>query len=421
MRSRVELALRALALALFGWLLVQAFRPAPRLSERAEAAELGRALSRWSTVMHPARVHAHLDSATTPAGADWLAALARTGTGVSWDTPDTAAIAVTADPIADPAGGTRVLAAAPSGTAVVLADQWGVLDAVTASRGGARFIAGAAPRSVGVRAGAHAAWSVVRDSLSLGRVLVLAHAGWEGKFVAAALEERGWRVDLDLALSPRGDVTQGRALNPDTGTHSAVIVLDTTAASRAGALARFVAQGGGLVLSAAALASPELASLAGARVDTTIEAVEPYDTGFADPRRSLALSSLAPRAGAVTLEQRGARTAMVARRSGRGRVAAVGYQDTWRWRLAGSGDAPEAHRTWWASLVASVANARHHDLPGAGPRLEAPRAMLFDRLGQPSPPFAVAPPARALTPWIFGILLAALLAEWASRRLRGAA
>ena len=44
-----------------------------------------------------------------------------------------------------------------------------------------------------------------------------------------------------------------------------------------------------------------------------------------------------------------AASSLAARRAGAGRVVQLGYDETWRWRLAGSGDAPTAHRDYWST------------------------------------------------------------------------
>ncbi|HEY0241472.1 MAG TPA: hypothetical protein VGC52_02295, partial [Gemmatimonadaceae bacterium] len=97
-----------------------------------------------------------------------------------------------------------------------------------------------------------------------------------------------------------------------------------------------------------------------------------------------------------------------------------GYVDTWRWRMSGGDDSPAAHREWWTRLVSSVAYA-----PTVGAAREsvdnAPNARLIEALGAPSQPAAsLATAAGSISLWLlFAILSLSLLAEWASRRLRG--
>lgn len=96
------------------------------------------------------------------------------------------------------------------------------------------------------------------------------------------------------------------------------------------------------------------------------------------------------------------------------------------------------HRAWWTRAVYSVAyatrvvppTARADSLAVARPVDvdsavgAAPLARLIDVLGARSPgPTVTAAPVSVNFPpptWLFALLAASLLAEWASRRLRGA-
>jgi hypothetical protein len=126
------------------------------------------------------------------------------------------------------------------------------------------------------------------------------------------------------------------------------------------------------------------------------------------------------RGDAVPLSTRGALLTVAARREGAGRVLQAGFDETWRWRMQGGADAVAAHRAWWSRMVASVAAA---PLPPAdeSPAAEgAPLARLVDALG---PAVAIAPDASGphrLPGWLLPAILLCLLAEWASRRWRGA-
>ena len=84
--------------------------------------------------------------------------------------------------------------------------------------------------------------------------------------------------------------------------------------------------------------------------------------------------------------------------------------------------APEEHRAWWSSLVASVAHAR--PIPrDVGPIDEAPLAATIDALGPPVNEGALpgSTPAIPWEAWLAALAAAALLGEWLSRRLRGVA
>ena len=102
----------------------------------------------------------------------------------------------------------------------------------------------------------------------------------------------------------------------------------------------------------------------------------------------------------------------------------VGYDETWRWHMAGSDESAAAHRAWWSRLVAAVAYAplvpRESGLPSID---ETPLASLVDALGSPTPMPArpAAPTDNTRITWMLFMLIAvSLFAEWTSRRVRGA-
>jgi hypothetical protein len=124
------------------------------------------------------------------------------------------------------------------------------------------------------------------------------------------------------------------------------------------------------------------------------------------------------------LESRDGVAMIAARRLDAGRVMQVGYDETWRWRMAGGDESAAAHREWWSRLVGAVAYA---PLVPRGPGVrsidETPLASLVAALGPPTLLDAglVAHGDNARITWMLFILVAAcLIAEWASRRLRGA-
>ena len=419
MRIAFERFARGIALALLAWLLVRSLRAPAGPADSSGVASLTPALRRWSTRVAPSAVHVRVDGALSPVQREWLAALAASGTRVTWSGTGLAPLAAVAEPVADPAGATRVLAAAPAGTVALLADEYGQLDSVRAGTAGAGFLARSAPNAVSVRAGALTARAATGDSLVLGRLLVLGRAGWESKFVVAALEERGWSVDARMTLSPRGDVVQGRTIPIDTARYSAVIALDSSALGAAGALARYVRSGGGLIIAAPVTAASPLAPLDAGAPRAELPATAPFDT-VGDPRNALALTPIALREGAVALERRAGDVAVAVQRVERGRVLVVGYADTWRWRMAGGSDAVEQHRDWWAGLVASVAHVGRIPRPQLTLVDESPLASLVDRLGPAVTPVQAKAAGRISSAWLFAVLAALLLGEWASRRLRGA-
>src|SRR5207302_8865612 len=77
------------------------------------------------------------------------------------------------------------------------------------------------------------------DSTAIRAVMVVGAAGWEGKYIVSALEERGWPVIARFTVAPNVDVTQGTIAALDTGHVSAVIVIDSTVETLGPALERF--------------------------------------------------------------------------------------------------------------------------------------------------------------------------------------
>lgn len=387
------------------------------VADRVSTPDLDRQLARWSTTVSPSRVDVALDHPPSGRERDWLVALRGAGTRVAWSSKALAATAISVEPRADPAGGVDVSVAAPESAAVVFADTLGVLDSVRATDGAVRVYVPGVPARVDALVGRVDARAARRDSLTLKRLLVVGEAGWESKFAIAALEERGWQVDAHLAVSPRGDVEQGRLNRLDTARYSAVLAIDTVAGRYARQVADFVRQGGGLVVWSPAARSL-LATLApgtpGAPIDD--DGDPPPDSA---PRSVLALApilSLVP--DAVVLERRGDAVAIAARRVGAGRVVEIGYTDSWRWGMAGGADAPARYRDWIAGLVALVAYAPGNTI-ASPPADVAPLATLVDELGP-----AARAAERSLDPsvvarWVLGLVSAALILEWASRRLRG--
>ncbi|MEZ4413863.1 MAG: hypothetical protein R2910_12820 [Gemmatimonadales bacterium] len=334
-----------------------------------------------------------------------------------WSNAGIAPIGLEVEPKRDPAGGVLVRLAGSAGDTVALADALGPLDRTSIGVGGGATVrlppvAGAVRASLGPTT----AWAESDTASTHRRILLLGTAGWEARFVARALEERGWVVDARYAVAPRIDVRQGEPMPLDTASHAAVVVLDSTANRLAGAIAGFVRSGGGLVVAGDAGAS--VGRLAPGGMAGPVRHATALAFEQADPRRALAYVELRPLSpGAVTLETREDRPVVAARRVGAGRVVGVGYRDTWRWRMQGGEGSVAAHRAWWADLVAGVAYA---PLSTGHAGDGAPLASLVDALGPPSS----LPPARPLRtpvyPWLVAALTLCLLLEWTSRRLRGA-
>ena len=421
-RGTLELALRATSFLVLAWMLwLSLDRGQPERVVSARSANIASALRDWSSAgVAPDRAAIHLDSTPSPIERDWMRALAHSGSSVTWS-GNLPASAVAVHPVPSPRGGLTVLVAAPSANRVTIEDDLGLIEGTTATAGGAQFDVPSTVGQLQAKVGSTRARAVAADSIRLGRVLVLGNAGWESKFVTSALEEAGWKVDAEMRVAPSVDVTQGVLSAIDTSRYSAVVALDAAAATRASEISRYVTSGGGLVLGGVTGSLDAFASLrAGATGRVQVPSVlegEPGSTTL-ESLSLLPIGSL--RSDAVRLDVRRGVTAAAARRHGSGRVVQEGYIDTWRWRMSGGDDAPSAHREWWTRLVSSVAYA---PTVRVAPETadHAPNAGLIEALGAPSEPSAsLATAAGSVSLWLlFAILSISLLAEWASRRLRG--
>jgi hypothetical protein len=442
-RRLAERALRVAALAIVAALLARAVRPpAPPATAIIGPAELDARLAAWTEAPAPDTLGVALTGTPSPVRRDWLAALAHSGSVVRWSpapgAPPLAPIALAAASTVDPRGGTLVRLAAPAGAIVGVLDDAGLIDSVRVgdSASGGTLLTGDVTGAV--RAGAPGVVASVTPTPAplRRRVMLLGRAGWEAKFIAAALEERGWTVRASLTVAPRvtvetgGDPGAGPTLSPvrarpDTGTTAVVIVLDASAAPVAAAVARYVRSGGGLVLAGEATSVPAFADLAAGPAEVRQAGIAGAIASVA-PRRGLALRPIAvrgSRGASVELERRDTLVAVAARRIGAGRVVQVGYDDSWRWRLGGGEDAVARHREWWSQLVALAAYAPRSAAraPRGAPEMDAaPVAHLVDVLG---PATSLGAPASAARDWfrwpLFAIVLALLLLEWGSRRARG--
>jgi hypothetical protein len=420
-RLWAERALRAMSLAI---LAVMLWLSLDKSSRSASASVQGAAsmpdLRAWSTSpIAPTEARITLDSLPSPVVRDWLAALVHSGTRVGWS-GDLHPIAIATSAIASPAGGTSVVIAAGRGTTVELRDDVAPFDTVTAVNGGARFTVRAdgpftASESKGT---ARAARS---DSTLLRRVLVLGSAGWESKFATAALEEAGWKVDEMIRVAPGIDVAQNAGYRVDTARYSAVIALDETAAPWATAIEEYVRSGGGVIIGPAAadrMPATLRAGIAGATVTPSVR----------DVPVTLANIPLSPvqqlRSDAVVLDRRANAVTIAARRHVAGRVIQIGYPESWRWRMAGDERGIVEHRDWWSRLVSAVAYAPRVPLEVSEEASNpAPFAALVSAIGPSlsAASIAQAPAAKSHSMvWLAILLSVTLLAEIASRRLRGA-
>lgn len=427
-RSAFEWALRAISFAVLLFLIWQAFHLLrERVSGRAEGDSVRESLVQWSTRQKPEDVHVVFDSVPTPDLRDWLAAFPASSTKMSWEGPTLRPSAVTVEPIIDPKQPVRIWVAAPNGGTVIVSDTLGIIDSVTVTEGGAVLTAPNVEGTVRATVNGTVATSDLRDSVKVKPVLIIGVASWEGKFVMASLEEHGWKVDARFSITPRGNgiVTQGPA-DPkiDTANYAAVIVLDSSASRYAGALNAYARQGGGVIVTgyAAPLAAfssitPGVASLP----NMLMEDVTEIDSAV--PRKMLQIAAIRQlKPGAIAVETRDKDVTAAAWRVGEGRVLQVGYLETWQWRMGGMDDPVSPYRLWWSAMVSSIAYAPRYPKAIVDAVEPTPMASLVGILGSPESKPALKASLLddpRLLPALFGILMAALLLEWASRRLRG--
>jgi hypothetical protein len=416
MRSRAEWALRAAVLAVLVFLLWRTARP-PEPPEAVVTARgaLGQALA--DATREPlAALSLDFDSVPDRVHRDWLGAIRAAGTSVSWSARELAPVAIASAMVPEPEGRIRAMLGGADSFGVVLSDALGAIDTIGVGVGdapAARLLRTASGTLSAAAPGVRAAAPPVTP-VRVRRVLLLGSAGWESKFTIAALEEAGWTVDARIRVAPGVETRQGADISLDTARYSAVVALDGAAAPSAGAIERYVAAGGGAVLAGAATRLPAFARITPASATAR---------RIAEPRSGLVLGRM--KGDAVVLESRADLPLIAARRSGTGRVIASGYDETWKWRMQRADDAPAAHREWWTALVSAVAYAppvTARDSAGAGD--PAPVAALSAILGPPSDRAgrSAAPGSRLPPAWLlFGVLLAALIGETVSRRLRGAA
>jgi hypothetical protein len=429
MRSRadtlrvIETLWRALALAMLAWAIVSAFRGPVHGAENVSVNALPAVLPRLTRSPVPAAVDVAFSAAPAAESRDWLAALRRAGGTIAWRADgEIPALAVEVIPRSDPSGGVRAFAASARGARVSLDDGAGPLDTLTNDAPGASRSLPAFVAPLVAREGAQRARAALHDTLAPRRVLILGRAEWEGKFVLAALEERGWQASARFAVAPGILVTQGAKLALDTARFAVVIALDSaSAALNAPSITAFVRQGGGLVLAGDAARATALTPLAPGSSGSLVRA---SSLAFSDsaPRRALSFFAItALKADAIALESRDSKVAVAARRAGSGRVIQVGYDDSWRWRLQGPAGSPEAHRAWWATIVSSAAYRPTLPLAHSVNSDAAPLAQLYSVLGVPSAERrAPSPAVQGLPWWMLAVIVLSLLAEITSRRLRGA-
>ena len=212
-RSRFELACRIGAFAILGWMLGDERHSVDQRPSGASARQRRHArIAARGVDALPRRasaLHGDFNVVTERRGSiDWLAALRaqRPRRDVEWIA---AGARVDRRSVGRSARRRALDIAAPAGTSVVVARR-GERDRQRSRR---RISAGALSTPVVVvdsrrRAGARRA-APRPISTRLRSIVVVGGAGWEGKFIVAALEERGWPVIARFSVAPNVDVAQG--------------------------------------------------------------------------------------------------------------------------------------------------------------------------------------------------------------------
>lgn len=424
LRVRLEHTLRGIVIAVVALMLWRSLHEPVDSGGQTLRARGVRALSDWSSLARaPGRIQLQLDTVPSSIERTWLGALAGAGSSVTWS-GDLPAMMIDAQPIASPIGGTKVSVAAPNGSSVVVSDDIGVIDTLLAQNAGATVALAAIAGDLTARVKGSVASTVQRDSVVLHKVLVIGDAGWESKFVVAALEQEGWKVDAFIRVAPGVPVTQGSTAPIDTSHYSAVVALDEAASPFASRIIQFARSGGGVVLTPPAASLDALLPL---RVGSAGRAVSEARAIQASGSVTLANLALSPitslPSDAATLERRSGVVAVAARRIGAGRALQLGYDDTWRWRMGGGDGAVRDHRLWWTELVSRVAYApRIPRAPTTTATDEAPMIGLVAAIGPSTPVDAMSSLSGKQSVWmtlLFVLLALGLISEVTSRRLRG--
>ena len=422
--ERVLRGIVIVSLAVMLWESLRESTDSAGRSVNARGAALHGSLGEWSTSPNLSNIYVQLDNVPSPIDRTWLGALVAAGGRLSWS-GDAPATMIDAQPVASPAAATSVNVAGPSGVPIVVADEVGVIDTVRAQRHGASLTIGAVTDQVTGSVGNSLASTVLSDSVLLRKVLVIGTAGWESKFVVAALEEAGWKVDAFIRVAPNVDIAQGFATAIDTAHYSAVIALDGASLPYASRIIEFARTGGGVVLSAQASRVEALSVL---RSGTSSRGTADARTELTIGQANLGVLPLSPitslRSDGTALERRSGAVTTAARRVGAGRTLQVGYENTWRWRLGGDDAAVRSHREWWTGLVSSVAYApRTARTTTVANNDEAPLVHLVAAIGQRTLGGIVSnqPGGGSVwMVWLFALLAITLIGEMMSRRLRGA-
>ena len=415
----LRLALVAM-LALSLWRAMHQRAPGP-VTRAARASDLERTLAEATRTDRIGALELEMDAFPTPAHRAWLVALRGAGVEVRYRGA-VPVMGLAAERVREPRAAVRVLLTSGAGASFVLSDSAGALDSLVVPAAGATLEAADVVGPVHARQGAYMSSVVVPDATPRREVLVLGRASWESRFVISALTEAGWQVRARIPAAPGIAVTDAAMLPLDTARYDVVVALDSTAADLGPMIVRFVATGGGLVAVGNATTLGALRALVPARAGARRPGRILLDTDSMS-RADLPLRPLdGLRRDALVLERRTGDVAVAVRRAGLGRVLAMGYDESWRWRMLGGAGGPAAHRRWWSHAVGLVAPEREDQSGVMAASDAAPMAALVSTLGPASTSRSpsIERGQRTLPLTLLILIVAALLAETASRRFRGA-
>lgn len=415
-REWFEAGLRATAALLVAILAYRTLFPETVAAPATSVATISD-LAPLSRQAAPAHLRFAIDAIPTSTQRAWQDALRSAGSTVSWS-GSLKPVVIAARPIASPAGGYTVTGYSSANAAMIFRDDISIIDSVPRQAQARSIMVPIASGRVRAVVDSDSAYTYLSDSVILQRILVIGKAGWETKFVLTALEEAGWKTDAVISVAPAVTVSQGTVATIDTTHYSAVVALDESAASRASAITSFVKSGGGLVIGNAAARSESFAALrvsapSGAQGNVLIADTITHQSA---PFNAISLSSQA-----VALETRRGSAAVAAKRVDFGRVIQIGFSDTWRWRMQGNAESALEHRGWWSHVLSQVVRTQRANADNR-PTDQSPYTGLIDVAGYPVPSVTGSRPLSQRsneTLWL-SVVCALLLAEWTSRRLRGA-
>ena len=192
-----ERLLRALGIGATAALGARLALLAPDRPEPARVTTTGlvASLARATRTKTPS-VHLEASRALSPDERDWLRALDRAGTQVTWvASPALPALAVQVEPVIAPGARQAVAVVTSPGVPVAVRDTIGLVDSLRTGKHGVLSLVSSIDGRLGVSSAGAMAFVETLDTAVVRSVIVVGPAGWESKYIVAALEESGWQVE----------------------------------------------------------------------------------------------------------------------------------------------------------------------------------------------------------------------------------